>query len=183
MQRLTGKIARHDQRRHARYDADLKTRTTRVAWGRRGSSSELSKASGKSPLQFRAISLHKSGRRRRKSSRAEKFISRAISKLNDERSHHGGILHFRFYRNRALLRPSCLAERDVRASSRYVRRGCGGRVGSQRDLIMPTNDIDADVKSCGPGLPVLRPSWRQRSRVALATGAIEPVPGESTYKR
>jgi len=27
---------------------------------------------------------------------------------------------------------------------------------------MPTNDIDADVKSCGPGLPVLRPSWRRR---------------------
>lgn len=24
--------------------------------------------------------------------------------------------------------------------------------------VMPTNDVDADVKSCGPGLPLLRPS-------------------------
>ena len=28
--------------------------------------------------------------------------------------------------------------------------------------VAPTNDPDADVKSCGPGLPVLRPSWRRR---------------------
>ncbi len=26
----------------------------------------------------------------------------------------------------------------------------------QRDLIAPTNNADADVKSCGPDLPVLR---------------------------
>jgi len=46
-----------------------------------------------------------------------------------------------------------------------------------------TNDADADVKSCGPDLPVLGSSWQQRSRVAPTTEAIEPVSGESTYKR
>jgi hypothetical protein len=50
-------------------------------------------------------------------------------------------------------------------SSRCVGWGCGGRVGSQRDLVMPTNDLDADVKSCGPGLPVLRSAiTRKRCR-------------------
>jgi len=68
-------------------------------------------------------------------------------------------------------------------SSRYVGWGCGGRVGSQRDWIMPTNDIDADVKSCGPGAPVLALNRRRRLRVTPMTGAIEPVPGEITYKR
>jgi hypothetical protein len=42
---------------------------------------------------------------------------------------------------------------------------------------------DADVKSSGPDLPVLRSSWRQRSRFAPMTGARQPVPGGITYKR
>ena len=37
------------------------------------------------------------------------------------------------------------------------------------------------VKSCGPGIPVLMPSL-QLMTSARATGAKEPVPGESAYK-
>ncbi len=54
----------------------------------------------------------------------------------------------------------------------------------QRDLIAPTNNADADMKSCGPDLPVLRSAIaRKRCRNAMKlrftrTGAIEPVPGE-----
>jgi len=56
----------------------------------------------------------------------------------------------------------------------------------QRDLIMPTNNIDADVKSCGPGLPVLRSAQRASVVAAMKlrftrTGATKPVPGASTY--
>ena len=71
-----------------------------------------------------------------------------------------------------------------------VGAGCGGRVGLQREFFAPTNIPTRTVKSCGPGLPVLRPSRRQRLRVAHAmmfritrtTGAIKPVPEESAYK-
>jgi hypothetical protein len=31
--------------------------------------------------------------------------------------------------------------------------------------IMPTNNIDTDVKSCGPGAPVLAPSATRGTRV------------------
>ena len=37
-----------------------------------------------------------------------------------------------------------------------------------------------DAKSCGPGLPVLRPAQRVS---VVAMGAIKPVPKESAYKR
>ncbi len=60
--------------------------------------------------------------------------------------------------------------------------GSGGRVELQHDLIMRTNNVDADVKSCGPGLPVLR-SAECAERALSQTGAIEPVPEEITYKR
>jgi hypothetical protein len=36
--------------------------------------------------------------------------------------------------------------------------GSGGRIGLQHELIMRTNNIGADVKSCGPGVPELTPS-------------------------
>jgi hypothetical protein len=40
----------------------------------------------------------------------------------------------------------------------------------------------ADVKSCGPGVPVLAPA-QCAERALSQTGAIKPVPGETTYKR
>ena len=74
-----------------------------------------------------------------------------------------------------------LATRGVSRSSRTLGLGCGGRVGLQRDLGHADEQIDATVKSCGPGIPVLMPSRRRCWRIALTTGAIKPVPGESTY--
>jgi len=47
---------------------------------------------------------------------------------------------------------------------------------------MLTNEADADVKSCGPGAPVLA-LMRDDASHHAQTGAREPVPGESTYKR
>jgi hypothetical protein len=81
--------------------------------------------------------------------------------------------------------PRILPHREGRTRGRHDMRGGDAVAVSGRSVIsiMPTNDCDADVKSCGPGLPELRPSRPQRSRVALVTGAIEPVPGESAYKR
>ena len=122
-------------------------------------------------------------RRRRKTAGVEKLISRGSSRRSRVRGRSGEKFVFRFCRNRGSCSYPASARGAYARSSRYARRGCGGRVGSQRDLIMPTNDIDTDVKSCGPGLPVLRSSRSQRSRVAPTTGAIEPVPGEITYKR
>jgi hypothetical protein len=46
--------------------------------------------------------------------------------------------------------------------------------------LMPTDNLVRTVKSCGPGIPVLVPA--QRLGVVAKTGAIKPVPGESTYK-
>jgi len=54
---------------------------------------------------------------------------------------------------------------------------------SQRVLHMRTNGMMRTAKSCGPGIPVLMPSSRCSWRAWRATGAREPVPGESTYKR
>jgi hypothetical protein len=113
---------------------------------------------------------------RGKSSGTEKLISRALSTQkaelppSDEFSPFVFTEIMRYYAHPASPRGA------YARSSRYVRWGCGGRVGSQRDLIMPTNDIDADVKSCGPGLPVLRPSWRQRSRVVADDGGNRAGP-------
>ncbi len=42
--------------------------------------------------------------------------------------------------------------------------------------------IVAYVKSCGPGIPVLMPSATRAAR-CRDTGANEPVPEESAYKR
>jgi hypothetical protein len=42
--------------------------------------------------------------------------------------------------------------------------------------------MSADVKSCGPGIPMLMPSLRIATS-SQATGAIKPVPEEITYKR
>jgi hypothetical protein len=125
-----------------------------------------------------------------KMARAEKFISQARSTRLQPPGGFAGKIHFRFYRNHVLLAPSCPMQRDVRASSRTSGAGCGGRVGLQRSFFAPTNIPTRTVKSCGPGLPVLRPSRRQRLRVAHAmmfritrtTGAIKPVPEESAYK-
>jgi hypothetical protein len=62
---------------------------------------------GRSPAQMRLA--------RAEIIRAEKLISRALSTHNAELPSCAQILFFRFYRNRALLRSSCLAERDARA--------------------------------------------------------------------
>jgi len=52
----------------------------------------------------------------------------------------------------------------------------------QRVFHARTNGWTADVKSCGPGIPVLMPSRRLMTS-ARAMGAREPVPKEITYKR
>jgi hypothetical protein len=49
---------------------------------------------------------------------------------------------------------------------------------SGRSACAQTNDADADVKSCGPGLPTLRLSWRMMIR--RRWGQQSPVPREST---
>jgi len=54
-----------------------------------------------------------------------------------------------------------LMKRDVSRSSRHVEAGSGGRIGLQRGLSARTNKSMRTVKSCGPGLPVLRPIWRR----------------------
>jgi hypothetical protein len=54
---------------------------------------------------------------------------------------------------------------------------------SMRFFRMRTNETIADVKSCGPDIPVLVSSWRRSLRIAPMTGARQPVPGETTYKR
>jgi hypothetical protein len=52
--------------------------------------------------------------------------------------------------------------------------GCSG-------IIPPTNNPMRTAKSCGPGIPELMPSpWLMTS--TRATGARQPVPGESAYK-
>ncbi|WP_315765294.1 MULTISPECIES: hypothetical protein [unclassified Bradyrhizobium] len=55
-------------------------------------------------------------------------------------------------------------KRGVSRSSQTLGAGCGGRVGLQRDLIMPTNSPMCTVKPRGPGIPVLMPSSRRRLR-------------------
>jgi hypothetical protein len=75
--------------------------------------------------------------------------------------------------------------REGRTRGRHDMRG-GDAVAVlelQRDLIAPTNNIDTDVKSCGPGIPVLMPSRSRCLRVVPTTGARQPVPEEITYKR
>jgi len=57
-------------------------------------------------------------------------------------------------------------------SSRYVERGCDGRLGDARGSFVRTNGADADAKACGPGLPTLRPSSREM--ILRATGARKP---------
>jgi hypothetical protein len=59
--------------------------------------------------------------------------------------------------------------------------GCGGREVSQCIFDAPTNGMARTAKSCGPGLPVLRPC--ANAFHALRKGARKPVPKEITYKR
>src|ERR1700761_3270255 len=67
-----------------------------------------------------------------KNARAKKIILRANSIICQEQGRQAKIFTLRFSENHELLRPSRLAERGVaRVSSRHVRRGCDGRVGSQ----------------------------------------------------
>jgi hypothetical protein len=62
--------------------------------------------------------------------------------------------------------------RGAYASSRYVEAGSGGRDRSARRA-----RVNANAKSCGPGLPVLRPSLRIATS-SQVTGARKPVPEE-----
>jgi hypothetical protein len=78
-----------------------------------------------------------------------------------------------------LCRPaSCRGTYARRHERRGGMRWC---VGLQRDLFAPTNFPTRTVKSCGPGLPVLR-SCATRQGALSQTGAIKPVPEESAYK-
>jgi hypothetical protein len=72
------------------------------------------------------------------------------------------------------LLPSRLDAEGVSRSSRHVRRGCGGRFGDAHDSFVQTNGADADAKSCGPGLPTLRPSCADTIHAAM--GARKPGP-------
>ncbi len=86
---------------------------------------------------------------------------------------------------KSCMTPPILPHREGRTRGRHDMRGGDAVAVSGRSVtsVMPTNDVDADVKSCGPGLPVLRPSGRCPLRGAQATGARTPVPEEITYKR
>jgi hypothetical protein len=87
-----------------------------------------------------------------------------------------GLLFFRNYGLIRVSRPNEGALRD--RHGRRVRDAVGA---SGRSMVsMPTNDPDATVKSRGSGIPVLMPSRRMTN--SLATGARQPVPGESAYK-
>jgi hypothetical protein len=83
------------------------------------------------------------------------FLSRIKGKRQLGR--YGQIFCFRFSRKRASCLPSRLNERGV-ARDRHDTRG-----GEAVDVLVRsasdarTNDADADVKSCGPGIPVLMP--------------------------
>jgi len=69
-------------------------------------------------------------------------------------------------------RRPALIMRGGSRSSRTWSAGCGGRVGSQRADGARTNDLGADAKACGPGLPTLRPS--SRVMISRAMGATKP---------
>jgi hypothetical protein len=87
------------------------------------------------------------------------------------------------YRKLCIMPISRLDERGVRAVVTICEAGMRWTCWSRSVTICADERADADVKSCGPGLPVLRSRSRQRSRVAGLTGARQPVPGEITYKR
>jgi hypothetical protein len=87
-----------------------------------------------------------------------------------------------FSQKSCIVPPSRLVGGDASRSSRTSGAGCGGRVGSQRELACADERSGAPAKSCGPGLPVLRSRSRCSRRALRATGAKEPVPGEITYK-
>jgi hypothetical protein len=76
-----------------------------------------------------------------------------------------------FFRKSCCL--TCIPSRSEGRIAIVTKReaGCGGRSGSQRASRMPTNEIVADVKSCGPGAPTLALSLRVDPQ---ATVAIKP---------
>ena len=92
----------------------------------------------------------------------------------------GKIFLFLIFRICVYDAPSRLIEEGRIAIVTDVEAGSGGthRIAAWV-YPAPTNDPVRTVKPCGPGIPVLMPSWRQRLRVAPMTGARKPVPGES----
>jgi hypothetical protein len=59
-------------------------------------------------------------------------------------------------------------------SSRHVERGMRWTRWRRARSFVRTNSADADAKSCGPGLPTLRPSSREM--ISRAIGANKPGP-------
>jgi hypothetical protein len=76
----------------------------------------------------------------------------------------------------------------IRAEGREAQSAKRFPIKIMRNRSTRTNNTARTAKSYGPGIPVLMPCAtrkRCRNRAAMsarATGAIKPVPGESTYK-
>ena len=112
---------------------------------------------------------------------AETAILRIVSMRSRSQHLPGKKYHFAFTESMSILRPSRLNERGVRA---VVTRREAGRRWTCRVAawlwLARTNNPDADVKSCGPGLPMLRSSLPLRCEsTSAAMGATKPVPRES----
>jgi hypothetical protein len=69
-------------------------------------------------------------------------------------------------------------KRGVSRSSRHVRRGCDGRGSVAHDCSCGRTVLMRTAKSCGPGLPTLRPS-RCGDEPRWRRGQESPGPGES----
>jgi hypothetical protein len=63
-------------------------------------------------------------------------------------------IYIYFFQNSCFLLRIPPHRRGAYASSRHARRGCGGR-----DQLRETSAAGADVKSCGPDIPVLVSSF------------------------
>lgn len=143
---------------------------------------EISEATGKSLLRLAQLRCAMRPAEA-KAPRPEKLISQAFSAPNGQPV-HPRIFPLSFLQ-KSCMTPSIPPHREGRTRGRHDTWGGDAVAVSGRsvDSAMPTNDCDADVKSCGPGLPVLRPRGSCPLRGRPATGTRTPIPGASTYKR
>jgi hypothetical protein len=114
---------------------------------------------------------------------AQKLISLAASIAS--RSHGRVPRRFHLWRRANQLQISARPgpmKRGASRSSRALDRGCDGRDVAQRAVSSPTNGTLRTAKSCGPGLPVLRPSAR-RSTSARRWGQESRSPGRARISR
>jgi hypothetical protein len=102
--------------------------------------------------------------------------TRCGSTTVDSTVHSSPSACFRFSERCAFLPRSCFRMRGALRSSRTLGAGCDGRVGLTRRA-SPTRT----AKSCGPGLPTLRPSSRAYE-ARERQGQESPVSGESAYR-